>query len=84
MFLSVREMELKKIRFETTFRQARSGSWKRSFGRPARFRRRAPPNCFAIRTGDPDLRRLKVRVEAECDRCLEPPASGRHWFRSFL
>jgi uncharacterized protein len=72
MFLSVREMELRKVRFEETFPpgeiQFQDGKlWQASQLQAAGTAELLPNTNGEIRIQG----HLAVRIEAECDRCLE-------------
>ena len=72
MFLSVREMELRTLRFEETYspgeiRFLEDDPWQASA-------LQATGSAELLPNTDGEIRirgRLKVRMEAECDRCLE-------------
>ncbi len=73
MFLSVREMELRKVRFHETFPPGEieffdAKLWQASPLETSGLAELIPNSGGEIRVRG----RLKVRMEAECDRCLEP------------
>lgn len=72
MFLSVREMELKEIRFETTFPPGEIRFLEEKLWQAGPLTTTGSAELLRNTNGEIRIRgHLNVRVEAECDRCLE-------------
>lgn len=72
MFLSVREMELRKLRFDQTFRPGEIEFFDRKLWQATPLEVTGIAELLPNTGGGVRIRgRLSVRMEAECDRCLE-------------
>ena len=70
MFLSIREMELKKLRFETSYPPGEIDFLEKQFRQTAPLEVQGTAELLGA-TREIRIRgRLAVRMEAECDRCL--------------
>ncbi len=72
MFFSVKELEIKKVRFEVTFPPGEI-EYDEGLGQASPLEARGTAELLAHTLGEIRIRGdLKVRMRADCDRCLEP------------
>ncbi len=73
MFLSVQELEVKKVRFEVAFAPGEIDFSDAGLTQATPIEAQGSAELLANTLGEIRIRgRLKVRMRADCDRCLEP------------
>ena len=73
MFLSVQELEIKKVRFDVTFPPGEIQYFSEGLRQAAPLDVQGSAELLANTLGEIRVRgRLKVQMESDCDRCLEP------------
>ena len=73
MFLSVQELEVKKVRFEVAFPPGEIDFSDAGLTQATPLEAQGSAELLANTLGEIRIRgRLKVRMRADCDRCLEP------------
>ena len=73
MFISVQELEIKKVRFEATFPPGEIDFSDVGLVQATPLETEGAAELLANTLGEIRIRgRLKVRMRSECDRCLEP------------
>ena len=73
MFLSVKELELRKVRFDVDFAPGEIKFDQRSLRQVNRLHAEGAAELLSDTLGEIRIRgNLDVKLEAECDRCLEP------------
>ncbi len=71
MFLSIKEMELRKVRFDETFAAGELDFQEDGIRQPGPLRAWGTAELLANTDGEVRIQgRFEVRMEAECDRCL--------------
>ena len=75
MFLSVQDLEIKKVRFAVTFPPGEIEYAEQRLRQASPLEAEGTAELLANTLGEIRIRgHLKVRMESDCDRCLEPAA----------
>ena len=73
MFISVKELELKKVRFDVAFPPGEIGFSEDGLSQATPLQAEGAAELLPHTLGEIRIRgRLKVGMQSECDRCLEP------------